>query len=88
MNPRGSERTLRSPKTMKITLQEKDILRCLITHVHPDETRDENSGCKSRSGKRMEKLETIPAWNLEKVKSKKVVILETQRDKTESTRPH
>ena len=27
------------------------------------------------------KLETIPAWQLEKVKSKKEVILEAQRDK-------
>ena len=27
------------------------------------------------------KLETIPAWQLDKVKSKKDVILETQRDK-------
>ena len=29
----------------------------------------------------MEELETIPAWELEKVKSKKEVILEAQRDK-------
>ena len=31
--------------------------------------------------KEWQKLETIPAWNLEKVKSKKEVILEAQRDK-------
>ena len=32
----------------------------------------------------MEKLETIPPWQLEKVKSKKEVILETQRQKESS----
>ena len=31
--------------------------------------------------KEWKKLETIPAWNSEKVKSKKEVILEAQRDK-------
>ena len=31
--------------------------------------------------KEWKKLETIPAWNLEKVESKKEVILEAQRDK-------
>ena len=36
---------------------------------------------KAAVDKRMEKLETIPAWQLEKVKSKKEVILEAQRDK-------
>ena len=30
--------------------------------------------------KEWKKLETIPAWQLEKVKSKKEVILEAQRD--------
>ena len=32
-------------------------------------------------GKEWKKLETIPAWQLVKVKSKKEVILEAQRDK-------
>ena len=36
---------------------------------------------KAALDKEMEKLETIPAWKLEKVKSKKEVILEAQRDK-------
>ena len=31
--------------------------------------------------KELKKLETIPAWNVEQVKSKKEVILEAQRDK-------
>ena len=36
---------------------------------------------KSAVGKEWKKLQTIPAWQLEIVKSKKEVILETQRDK-------
>ena len=36
---------------------------------------------KAAVDKEWNKLETIPVWNLEKVKSKKVVILEAQRDK-------
>ena len=36
---------------------------------------------KAAVDKQWKKFETIPAWNLEKVKSKKEVILEAQRDK-------
>ena len=36
---------------------------------------------KAAVDKEWKKLETIPVWNLEKVKSKKEVILEAQRDK-------
>ena len=36
---------------------------------------------KAEVDKEWNKLETIPAWNLEKVKSKNEVILEAQRDK-------
>ena len=36
---------------------------------------------KNAVSKEWKKLETIPAWQLEKVKSKKEVILEAQRDK-------
>ena len=39
---------------------------------------------KAAVDKEWKKLETIPAWQLEKVKSKKEVILEAQRDKKES----
>ena len=39
-----------------------------------------NTRCIGSSGQGME-LETIPAWDLGKVKSKKEVILEAQRDK-------
>ena len=37
---------------------------------------------KAAVDKEWKKLETIPAWKLEKVKTKKEVILEAQRDKT------
>ena len=36
---------------------------------------------KAAVDKEWKKLETIPAWQLEKVKSKKEVVLEAQRDK-------
>ena len=49
--------------------------------VHPDATGDEDSGCKSRRGQEWKKLETIPAWNLENINSKKEVILVAQRNK-------
>ena len=51
--------------------------------VYSGTTSDEASGCRSCPGQGMEKLETVPAWNLEKVKSKKELILEAQRDKKE-----
>ena len=41
-----------------------------------------NPDAKAVVDKEWKKLETIPAWQLEKVKSKKEVILEAQRDKT------
>ena len=40
-----------------------------------------NPDAKAAVDKEWKKLETIPAWKLEKVKSKKEVILEAQRDK-------
>ena len=45
--------------------------------------RQKKSGCKSSSGQGMEEArnETIPAWKLDKVRSKKEVILEAQKDK-------
>ena len=48
------------PKIMKITLQVRVLLRCLIkkkigAQVHPDATSNGNTGCKGRSGWRMGK---------------------------------
>ena len=39
---------------------------------------DENPGCERAVDKEWNKLETIPAWQLNKVKSEKEVILEAQ----------
>ena len=38
-----------------------------------------NTGCKGSSGQLMGKLETIPAWNLTKVKNKMEVIAEARK---------
>ena len=43
---------------------------------------------KAAVDKEWNKFETIPAWNWEKVKSKKDIILEAQRDKKESPLCH
>ena len=44
---------------------------------------------KAAVDKEWKKLETVPAWQLDNVKSKKEVILEAQRDKKrKSTLPH
>ena len=58
------------------------------SQIHSYATSDENSGCKSCSGQGVEKLETIPAWKLEQVTSKKEVLLEAQREKIKSTLVH
>ena len=91
MNLWDNEQNLCSLKTVRITLQVKDLPRCLITMWCTSLFR-----CHKRWKFRMQKLpwtrnewkklETIPAWDLEKVKSKKEVILEAQ--KTKSTLLH
>ena len=43
---------------------------------------------KAAVDKEWKKLETIPAWQLEKVKCKNEAILEAQRDRRKSTLPH
>ena len=53
----------------------------LGSQVYSYAASDENSGCKTCSDKELKKLETIAAWQMEKVKSKKEVILEAQRDR-------
>ena len=47
--------------------------------IHSDASRDENSRCKGSGGKRMEKVEKIPAWPLMKVRNKKEVIDEARK---------
>ena len=47
-------------------------------------TSEEHSGCeRSAVDKEREKLEKLPAWNLDKVHSTKELILEAQREKKE-----
>ena len=50
-----------------------------LAHTMPQATKIPDA--KAAVDKEWQKLEKIPAWNLEKVKSKKEVILEAQRDK-------
>ena len=63
---------------MRTILQEKVTIHCNITTWFTNlyyASSNEDSGCKNCSGQGMEKLETIPAWHLGKVKSEKEVIL-------------
>ena len=50
-----------------------DVALQLGTQVHPDATSDENA--KAAVDQEWKKLETIPAWNVEKVTSKKEATL-------------
>ena len=85
MNPQGNERNLHNPKFTKTALQEEDLLR--LTHynlVHkflPMPQATKISDAKAAVDKAWKKFETIPAWDLEKAKSKEEVFLEAQRDK-------
>ena len=83
----GYVRNLCNPKFTKIALQQKDYFDVawqLGTQVHSDATSDENSDAKAAVDKEWwKKLETIPAWNLDKVKSKKEVVLGAQRDESQ-----
>ena len=55
------------------------------TQVYSCASSNENLGCEdSRALEEWKKLETIPAWQLEKVKSKKEVILEAPRANKEA----
>ena len=49
--------------------------------VYSDASSDENSGFEAAADKEWKKLETTPAWQSDKGKSKKEVVLEAQRDK-------
>ena len=70
-------------KIKKITSQAKDIIR---RHITIGCTSFSDASSDAAVDKAWKKFETIPAWQLDKVKSKREVILETQRDKKES--PH
>ena len=74
----GNDWNLLSLKIMKTTLQAKDLLRC--SSVFPIPQAMKIPDATAAVDKEWKKLETIPAWQLEKVKSKEEVILEAQRD--------
>ena len=48
--------------------------------IHSDASSNENTGCKGSRGKRMGKLEKIPAWQLTKVRNKNEVIAEARNE--------
>ena len=86
MNPQYQEWNLQRRKIMKITLQAKDHIRwrikilCTSSFQCPQVMKILDA--KAAVDKECKKLETIPAWQLEKVKSKKEVIKESQKKKT------
>ena len=85
MSPRDNVWNHLYRKIMKITSQAKEKIRWHITiwctQVYSYASSDEHSRSWSSSGQGMEEARTIPAWQLDKVKSKKEVILEAPRDK-------
>ena len=84
MNPGDSEQNLRSPKIHEDRIAGKGVTS--MTHhnlVHKFTTMPQAMkipDAKAAVDKEWKKLETIPAWNMEKVKSNKEVIWEAQRD--------
>ena len=85
MSPQGNEWNPLYLKNTKTTLQAKDILRWPITIWFTNlllcHKRWKFSHAQAAVEKELKKLETIPARQLEKVKSEKKRILEAQRDK-------
>ena len=73
---------------MKIALLGKEFTSMthyyLVHKIFPVPQAMKIPGAKAVVDKEWKKHETIPAWDLEKVKSKKEVILEAQRDKKQS----
>ena len=83
MSLRDTEQNLCCSECMKIALPEKNFHDTCCNLVHkfipmPQEMKIPDA--KAAVHKEWKKLETIPAWDL-RVKSKKEVILEAQRDK-------
>ena len=58
------------------------------SHVYSCASSDEDPDAKAAAKKEWKKLETIPAWQMEKVKNKKKFTLEAQREKRKSTLLH
>ena len=85
MNPRDQERNCLNPHITKIILLAEDIRRWRVilwfSNLFQCHKQLKNPDAKAAMDKEWKKLETIPAWKLEKVQSKKEVVLEAQRDK-------
>ena len=73
------------PKNHETTLQARDSLSMthdnLVHKLIPMHQAMKIPDAKAAVHKEWKKLETIPAWQFQKVKSKKEVILEARRDK-------
>ena len=80
MNPRGNVWNHLYLKVTKTTSQKRDTTRCHIT-INAYAAGKKYPVAKAAVRKEWKKLETIPAWKLDKVRSKKEVILEAQTDK-------
>ena len=78
MSPRGNVWNHLYLKVTKTTPQIRDTTR---SQVYAFAAGKKNPIAKAAVDKEWKKLETIPAWNLDKVRSKKEVILEAQKDK-------
>ena len=58
------------PEAHESTRQRGRILCCITSAlIHSDAASDEDSRCKAAADKEWKKLETIPAWDVRKVKS-------------------
>ena len=79
-----STRKRLDPTPMKITSQVKDTIRNQESLHFGDASSDEISDAKAAVDREWEKLEKLPAWQLNNVKSKKEVFLEAQRNRKES----
>ena len=82
-NPRDSEQNLCSQKIMKTSGKGFTSMTHynLVHKFLPMLQAMKIPNAKAAVDKEWKKLETIPVWNLEKVKSKKEVILKAHRDK-------
>ena len=84
MNPQGNEQNLRSLKNKRFHIAGKRFTSMTpynVVHnfiLVPQAMKIPDA--RAAVDKEWKKLETLPAWQLEKVKSKKEIILEAQRD--------
>ena len=83
-NPQGSTWNLLFQEIMTVTSQRGfiSLIHCNLVHKFtPMLQAMEISGAKAAESKECEKLEKLLAWQMDKVKSKKIVILDAPKDK-------